>query len=42
MGVIMINDNVRIYGGNIYEGVLINYYKVIDYMFLNDSVKVRV
>lgn len=42
VGATMINDNVRAYGGNIYEGVLINYYKAIDYMLLNDSAKARV
>lgn len=41
VGATMINDNVRAYGGNIYEGVLINYYKAIDYMLLNDSAKAR-
>lgn len=42
VGATMINDNVRAYGGNIYESVLINYYKAIDYMLLNDSTNARV
>ncbi|AFI05067.1 hypothetical protein HCD_00175 [Helicobacter cetorum MIT 99-5656] len=42
VGATMVNDNVRVYGGNIYEGVLINYYKAIDYMLLNDSANARV
>lgn len=42
VGATMINDNVRAYGGNIYESVLINYYKAIDYMLLNDSANARV
>ncbi len=42
VGAAMINDNVRAYGGNIYEGVLINYYKAIDYMLLNDNANARV
>ncbi|WQS28900.1 hypothetical protein KVE05_00885 [Helicobacter pylori] len=42
VGATIINDNVRTYGGNIYESVFINYYKAIDYMLLNDSTNARV
>ncbi len=42
VGATIVNDNVRAYVGNIYESVLINYYKAIDYMLLGDSPNARV
>ncbi|WP_104760580.1 COG3014 family protein [Helicobacter cetorum] len=42
VGATIVNDNVRAYVGNIYESVLINYYKAIDYMLLDDSANARV
>lgn len=42
IGAILINDNVKSYRGNIYEGVLINYYKALDNLALGDDQKARV
>lgn len=42
VGAILINDNVKSYRGNIYEGVLINYYKALDSLALGDDQKARV
>ncbi|WP_233704413.1 COG3014 family protein [Helicobacter cynogastricus] len=36
VGAVLVNDNVKTYTGNIYESVLMNYYKAIDYLILQD------
>lgn len=41
-GATLINDNVKSYQGNLYEGVMINYYKALDALLLNDDARARV
>lgn len=41
-GATLINDNVKSYQGNLYEGVMINYYKALDALLLNDNARARV
>ncbi|GMB95901.1 hypothetical protein [Helicobacter sp. NHP22-001] len=42
VGAVLVNDNVRAYTGNVYESVLLNYYKAIDYLLLQDPKDARV
>lgn len=42
LGATLINDNIKSYRGNIYEGVLINYYKALDNLALGNKQKARV
>ncbi|GMB89734.1 Putative lipoprotein [Helicobacter ailurogastricus] len=42
VGAVLVNDNVRAYTGNIYEGVFLNYYKAIDYLLMGDAKDARV
>lgn len=41
-GATLINDNVKSYQGSLYEGVMINYYKALDALLLNDNARARV
>ncbi len=42
MGAVLINENVKSYRGNIYEGVMLNYYKALEAMSSGDYAKARV
>ncbi|WP_199766474.1 COG3014 family protein [Helicobacter heilmannii] len=42
VGAVLVNDNVRAYTGNVYEGVLLNYYKAIDYLLMGNPKDARV
>ncbi|WP_199765123.1 COG3014 family protein [Helicobacter felis] len=42
VGAVLVNDNVKTYTGSIYESVLMNYYKAIDYLLLQDKKDARV
>ncbi|PAF52876.1 hypothetical protein BKH44_00390 [Helicobacter sp. 13S00477-4] len=41
-GATLLNDNVKTYQGNLYEGVFINYYKALDALALGDNAKARI
>ncbi|PAF44535.1 hypothetical protein BJI48_02780 [Helicobacter sp. 11S02596-1] len=41
-GAVLLNDNVKNYEGYYYEGALINYYKALDSLALDDKSKARV
>ena len=42
VGAVLVNENVKTYRGNIYEGVLFNYYKALNAMELGDYALARV
>lgn len=42
VGAVLVNDNIMDYHGNIYEGIMVNTYKGINYMLMKDSAKARV
>ncbi|WP_104732286.1 COG3014 family protein [Helicobacter salomonis] len=42
VGAVLVNDNVKTYIGSIYESVLMNYYKAMDYMLIGDPANARV
>lgn len=41
-GAVLLNENVKTYRGNIYEGVMFNYYKALNAMYLGDYALARV
>ncbi|PAF48031.1 hypothetical protein BKH46_01600 [Helicobacter sp. 12S02634-8] len=41
-GATLFNDNIKSYHGNIYEGILINYYKALDALLCDDLSRARV
>ncbi|WP_235852431.1 COG3014 family protein [Helicobacter vulpis] len=42
VGAVLVNDNVKTYVGSIYESVLMNYYKAMDYLLIGDPNNARV
>ncbi|MFC3847495.1 COG3014 family protein [Helicobacter baculiformis] len=42
VGAVLVNDNVKTYTGSIYESVLMNYYKAMDYLLIGDPADARV
>lgn len=42
VGATLVNDNVKSYQGNLYEGVMINYYKALDALLLKDDARARI
>lgn len=42
VGAVLVNENVKTYRGNIYEGVMFNYYKALNAMQLGDYALARV
>ncbi|PAF54104.1 hypothetical protein BKH42_02515 [Helicobacter sp. 13S00482-2] len=42
VGATLFNDNIKSYQGNLYEGVLINYYKALNALMMDDDLRARV